>query len=292
MSSANNVIKIALAEVGTKESPKGSNKQKYGKEYGMNGQPWCAMYIWWVFKHAGCPELFYGGKKCAYVPTIADFYIAKKQIVGKYDGKPGDIVCFDFNKNNSSDHIGLIYQNLGGGKYKTIEGNTAVGNNSNGGEVMIRTRTVSEISWIIRPKYTEKSSSTTTSSSSSKKTTSSSSKLSVDGEWGVKTTKATQKVLGTIQDGKISNQLSSCKKYLQGCSTDSWKFVSSAKSGSIAVMAIQKLVGSSRDGFCGKNTVIAMQKFLKKKGYDCGATDGYMGPKTVKAWQKYINSRL
>ena len=42
----------------------------------------------------------------------------------------------------------------------------------------------------------------------------------------------------------------------------------------------------------GKQSVMAMQKFLNKKGFDCGTADGYMGPKTIKAWQKYINSKL
>jgi peptidoglycan hydrolase-like protein with peptidoglycan-binding domain len=285
MSNAAKVLDIARAEIGYKESPSGSNKTKYGKAYGMDGQPWCAMFVWWVFKEAGCSELFYGGKKNAYCPTIADYYIAKKQTVSKSKGEPGDIVLFDFNNNNSSDHIGIIEKRNSDGTYTCIEGNTAVGNNSNGGQVMRRTRYTSQISWICRPKYTEKvavkpATSTTTN------------KLAVDGKWGKTTTYKTQKVLGTTQDGIVSGQLISCKQYLQGCTTDSWKFVKYSKSGSAMVKAIQKLVGTSVDGKAGKGTVKAMQQFLKKKGYDCGATDGYMGPKTIKAWQKYINSRL
>ena len=158
MSSADEVLKIARSQIGVKESPKNSNKQKYGKEYRANGEPWCAMFVWWVFKHAGCPELFYGGKKSAYCPTIADYYIAKKQTVSKSSGKPGDIVLFDFNNNNSSDHIGIIEKKNSNGTYTTIEGNTGVGNNTNGGQVMRRTRYQSDISWICRPEYTEKSS--------------------------------------------------------------------------------------------------------------------------------------
>ena len=58
------------------------------------------------------------------------------------------------------------------------------------------------------------------------------------------------------------------------------------------IKAIQKLVGAKVDGHAGKSAIIAMQKFLNKKGFNCGSADGYMGAKTVKAWQKYINSRL
>ena len=120
-----------------------------------------------------------------------------------------------------------------------------------------------------------------------------SSKLTVDGKWGKDTTRMTQKVLGTTVDGIVSKQPASCKKYLQNCLTSSWQFKTSGYAGGSAmVKAIQRLVGSTADGHCGKNTVKAMQNFLNKKGFNCGSADGYMGPNTVKAWQKYINSRL
>lgn len=284
MSSALQVLTIARAEIGVKESPANSNKVKYAKEYGMNGQPWCAMFVWWVFKKAGCPELFYGGKKSAYCPTIADYYIAKKQTVAKSKGKPGYIVLFDWNDSGASDHIGIIEKKNADGSYTTIEGNTSVGNDSNGGKVMRRIRYQKDISWICDPKYTE--------TEDVKETVS---KLVVDGEWGEATTRASQIVFGTIEDGEVSGQLNSCKKYLPNCNTDSWKFVKSSKNGSTLIKAIQKLVGltgKAVDGKAGKNTVKAMQKFLNNKKFDCGTPDGVMGSKTVKAWQKYINSRL
>lgn len=281
MSSASKVLQIARAELGYKESPRNSNKTKYGKAYGMDGQPWCAMFVWWVFKKAGCPELFYGGKKSAYCPTIADYYIAKKQTVSKGSGKAGDIVLFDFNNNNSSDHIGIIEKKNSDGTYTTIEGNTSTSSNANGGQVMRRTRKQSQISWICRPKYSVKEDVPEVTE-----------ELVVDGEWGETTTRASQKIFKTIEDGEVSNQLKSCKKYLPNCNTSSWEFVKSSKNGSTLIKAIQKLVGVSQDGKCGKNTVKAMQKYLKNKGFPCGTVDGYMGKKTVMAWQKYINSRL
>ena len=120
-----------------------------------------------------------------------------------------------------------------------------------------------------------------------------SNKITVDGEWGKNTTKATQKVLGTTVDGIVSNQIKSCQKYLEACLTSSWEFKTSGYAGGSAmVKAIQRLVGAGVDGHAGKNTVVAIQKFLNKKGFNCGVADGYMGPNTVKAWQKYINSRL
>lgn len=286
MSSASKVLQIAQSQIGYKESPRNSNKTKYGKAYGMNGQPWCAIFVWWVFTQANCPELFFGGKKSAYCPTIADFYIAKKQIVSKGSGKPGDIVLFDWNHSGASDHIGIIEKKNSDGSYTCIEGNTSLSNNSNGGQVMRRKRYQSQISWICRPKYTETSAATV--STTTKKT----GKLTVDGEWGKTTTSLTQKVMGTVRDGIVSNQPKSQKKYVPNCLTTSWKFVSNSKNGSAMVKEVQRLVGVSRTGKINKSTVKAMQKFLNKKGYSCGTADGVMGKKTVMAWQKYINSRL
>lgn len=123
-----------------------------------------------------------------------------------------------------------------------------------------------------------------------------SNKLAVDGSWGTGTTRMTQKVLGMSkanQTGKVLNQPDDIKKYLEACLESSWQFKnSSCKGGSTMVKKIQKLVGVTQDGFCGKKTVTAMQNFLNKKGFNCGKADGYMGAKTVKAWQKYINSRI
>lgn len=117
-------------------------------------------------------------------------------------------------------------------------------------------------------------------------------KCTVDGIWGQGTTKTAQKVFGTTVDGIVSRQSTKCKKYLQGASTSSWKFVSKCGNGSLLIKAIQRTVGVSVDGVAGKATVTALQKFLNKKGFSCGSADGYMGAKTVKAFQKYINSRI
>ena len=117
-------------------------------------------------------------------------------------------------------------------------------------------------------------------------------KLDVDGSWGKDCTRKSQKVLKTTIDGIVSNQPVGNKKYLPNVYTGSWEFTSNYKGGSALIKAVQKLIGAKVDGWCGKQTVITMQKFLRAKGLYAGEIDGSMGPKTVKAWQKYINSRL
>jgi hypothetical protein len=59
--------------------------------------------------------------------------------------QPGDLVCFDWEGNGVADHIGLYEKDLPGSEFQTIEGNTSVGNNSNGGEVMRRKRNRSQV---------------------------------------------------------------------------------------------------------------------------------------------------
>lgn len=118
-------------------------------------------------------------------------------------------------------------------------------------------------------------------------------KLTVDGDWGEDTTSKTQKILGTTVDGKISNQPTSNKTYLTCANTESWEFKTSGyKAGSSVIKAIQKLIGATVDGWCGKNTVKAMQKFLKTEGLYSGLTTGKLNKSTVKGWQNYVNGKL
>ena len=56
---------------------------------------------------------------------------------------PGDLVCYDWEGDTVYDHVGIFEKWLvGAGDFNCIEGNTSYANNSNGGEVMRRTRRV------------------------------------------------------------------------------------------------------------------------------------------------------
>lgn len=96
--------------------------------------------------------LFYNGKKCAYVPSVVDWARKSGLLVPKAKAKKGDLVIFDFGGRSHADHIGLCVKNLGG-SLLTIEGNTSVSSDDNGGEVMHRTRSLNLISYVIRPKW-------------------------------------------------------------------------------------------------------------------------------------------
>ena len=47
----NNIVETASAELGYAET--GDNDTKFGKWYGMNNQPWCAMFVSWVYHKVG-----------------------------------------------------------------------------------------------------------------------------------------------------------------------------------------------------------------------------------------------
>lgn len=118
-------------------------------------------------------------------------------------------------------------------------------------------------------------------------------KLTVDGRWGVNTTKETQRFLKTIVDGIVSRQPASNRKYLKNAFTDSWQFTNNYKGGSAMIKALQRLIGAKVDGFFGKESVKALQNFLIRNGYSVGkyGADGVMGYDTVCAWQRYLNAR-
>lgn len=138
-------LEIARAEIGYTESPANSNRTKYGVWFGLNGQPWCAIFICWVMSQAGVPY-----SKQAYTPTLAQWY--KNQGRWSKTPQPGDVVFFDFpGGHNRIEHVGLV-ESVGKGHIITIEGNTSLGDNTNGGAVMRRQRSSSIVGYG-RPNY-------------------------------------------------------------------------------------------------------------------------------------------
>ena len=116
--------------------------------------------------------------------------------------------------------------------------------------------------------------------------------ISVDGYWGIETTKATQMFLGSIIDGQISNQLITCKKYLPNAVTNSWQFNSKGIGGSPMVKKLQICVGADVDGYAGFETISKLQMFLQNRSLYSGKIDGIAGILTVTGWQKYLNIYL
>lgn len=154
MATAKKLINKAISQIGVKESPANSNNVKYntayyGREVKGSAYPWCCAFIWWLFQKCDASKLFCNGQKIALCQSVKN--IMKSQIVK--NPKPGDLVLFQFDSDASADHIGILEKVNSDGTYTTIEGNTAVGNDANGGCVMRRTRKKSQIMCFIRPDY-------------------------------------------------------------------------------------------------------------------------------------------
>lgn len=134
------VLDVARREIGTVESPPGSNRTKYGAAYGANGVAWCAQFVWWVFREAGLSSLI---PKTAYTPTFAQWFKSRGQ--WGTAPRPGAVVFFDF-PNDGVDrisHVGLVEAVNRDGSIVTIEGNTPAGTGGSqrdGGGVWRRTR--------------------------------------------------------------------------------------------------------------------------------------------------------
>lgn len=133
------LLLVANQFVGYKENPPNSNKTMFGVWFGLNGVPWCAIFVSYVFYEAGIPLPPIGFPKgMAGCQTAAAFFRANGWLVA--NPVPGAIVLFDWNKDGRYDHCGIVTSCTSTTQFKTIEGNTSESNQSNGGSVMIKGR--------------------------------------------------------------------------------------------------------------------------------------------------------
>lgn len=133
------IIRISEKEIGTGEKPLNSNKTKYGKWFGFDGVAWCGMFVSWCYTQAGIPLPKIGfSKGFAGCQTAVAYFKKNNQIT--IEPTAGDIVFFDWNADGRYDHTGLFIKWIDKNSFETIEGNTSVNNDSNGGTVMRRVR--------------------------------------------------------------------------------------------------------------------------------------------------------
>jgi hypothetical protein len=147
-------LELAIGELGVAEYPHGSNVNPYGEWYGMNGQPWCAMFTTWAYVLAG-QELdldpsFVRGERYAFVPyLVADARAGRYGLRTTDDPIPGDLVAYDWSLDGEHDHVGLFERWVSGSSlFYAIEGNTSASSNSNGGQVQRRQRDLAGVVFI------------------------------------------------------------------------------------------------------------------------------------------------
>lgn len=151
MATSSQVLQIAAREIGYTESPAGSNSNKFGRWYGMDYQPWCAIFVSYCFYNAGLPLPITTEKGFSYCPYGVQWFKDN----GTWYSTPevGDVVFYDWENDGVSDHVGIVETVNTDGSIIAIEGNTSVGNESNGGQVMRRTRYQGDIAGFGRPSY-------------------------------------------------------------------------------------------------------------------------------------------
>lgn len=161
--SRDKVIEIARLELGVTESPAGSNRVKYWKDYDpkMQGQPWCVAFLWWCFDKAGERMAFFGGGKTASCSMLLRWYREQGLTVPVENVKVGDIALLNFHGGKDPEHCGLVVdlpieEPYGFVYIETIEGNTSPGyegSQDNGGCVALKRRTPGKIVGVCRPQY-------------------------------------------------------------------------------------------------------------------------------------------
>ena len=132
-----------------------NNDTKFGKWYGLNKQPWCAMFVSWVFYKAGLSKKIAASNAKGFASCDAGlkWFAAKDKLVPIGQAEPGDIAFFQFDTDAQPDHVGIVVKNRSGHLY-CIEGNTSPnkkGSQSNGGGVYRKKRPYSVVMAVARP---------------------------------------------------------------------------------------------------------------------------------------------
>ena len=160
MTTPNQVLAIAKKEVDNGYKEGNNNDTKFGKWYGINNQPWCAIFVSWVFSSSGSNTL-------AGIQTPKGFhncdaglaYFRKHgQLVDVKDAQPGDVVFFNLDGvSGTSEHVGIIYVNQHEqGQMVCFEGNTGTSGSANGDGCYKKTRPLSKIAGVARPDWSKK----------------------------------------------------------------------------------------------------------------------------------------
>lgn len=111
------VLDEARKHLGYKE--KGNNDTLFGRWYGLNHQPWCAMFVSYVAKQAGAAKVI---PRHAYTPAGAAWFKAR----GQWGNRPrtGAIAYFYNSSLGRIAHVGIVEKVFDDGSFYCIEGNT------------------------------------------------------------------------------------------------------------------------------------------------------------------------
>lgn len=125
------IVQKALSQVGTMESDSGKYADAAG---GTKGEAWCGDFTEWVYGELGKDK-----PPARSVPRLLDWAKSKGKLTK--DPTAGDLVMFDWDKDGTPDHVGIV-RSKDGSTVHTVEGNTS----TNGGlGVATKDRPMSDI---------------------------------------------------------------------------------------------------------------------------------------------------
>ena len=137
----------------------GNNDTTFGKWFGLNNQPWCAMAASKAFYEAGMIDQVAPKTKPKGFASCDEWlkYLSKNgQLVPIGQAQLGDLVFFQFDDDAQPDHVGIVRWHNTALKYVNVwEGNTSsgkAGSQSNGDGFYIKKRSYSLIMAVARPK--------------------------------------------------------------------------------------------------------------------------------------------
>lgn len=129
---------LAIREVGT------TNDNQFGREFGLNFAPWCAIFISMIFWYFGK-----GLKGGGWTKGYASVPLMLQNFKDHYTDNPqfGDIVIYDWDHAKGPDHVELFicWLDRAAGAMLCVGGNTGPHDPSNGGEVMISPRHIESV---------------------------------------------------------------------------------------------------------------------------------------------------
>lgn len=152
----NIIVESSIREIGTKAINNNIkyNTEYFAKEVSGDSYPYCCIFIWWIFKQCNLSNILCTGKRIEDVIDVLNWGRKNNLIIDKENGQKGDIAIYDWSgKSSTTDHIGIVKENIDNNNYYVVEGNTGEGSNKNNGEVMLRKRNIKYIVCFVRPKY-------------------------------------------------------------------------------------------------------------------------------------------
>lgn len=148
---------LALCEASVGYTEGTNNNTTFGKWFGLNNQPWCAMSASKMYFDAGAIATVAGTKKgYASCDLWLKYLTRNNQLVPIGQAQAGDLVFFQFDEDSLPDHVGIVQKHSK--RLKTLyvyEGNTSSGKSgsqSNGDGYYLRKRGYDTIMAIARPK--------------------------------------------------------------------------------------------------------------------------------------------